>query len=287
MPRFREMERSGKSLIWSFWKELRYRAESQKAKSGARWNLFVSLPEGMQGLVEAMSQKLPAESFHLGVNVTNLEWAESSSRWTIHTSGKTRWQAEAVILALPAFVAGGLLSRQFPELSEDLCEIPYVSTATVTLAYRKSDIPHPVDAFGFLVPAVESREVFACTFSSVKFPNRAPEEMALLRAFIGGALQPQLLNQSNQEMVTMVRKELAALLGVQASPVMTVVHRHELAMPQYHTGHGARVQRIESRLARISRLGLAGNAYRGVGIPDCVHSGEQAAESVLRQLEFV
>ncbi|HYP52756.1 MAG TPA: protoporphyrinogen oxidase, partial [Pyrinomonadaceae bacterium] len=154
------------------------------------------------------------------------------------------------------------------------------STATVNLAYRRADIPHPLDGFGFVVPFAERRATLACTFSSVKFAGRAPEGHALLRAFVGGALQPEMFALDDDAMVTAVRQDLRALLGVEAPPLFTHVERWPRSMAQYHVGHLARVERIRSRLSTLPGLRLAGNAYTGAGLPDCIRSGETAADEL-------
>jgi oxygen-dependent protoporphyrinogen oxidase len=163
-------------------------------------------------------------------------------------------------------------------LAAELTAIRYASSATVTLAFRREDVPHPLDGFGFVVPHVEHRALLAGTFSSLKYPGRAPAEMVLLRAFVGGALRPEILELGDAELVERVRGELGALLGVSAQPLLVRVARWPLSMPQYHVGHLARLQRIEAHRKGMGALFLAGNAYRGVGIPDCVESGETAAQ---------
>lgn len=140
------------------------------------------------------------------------------------------------------------------------------------------------DSFGFVVPAIESRKIMACTFSSLKYPGRAPEGHVLLRAFIGGSLQPDLLNVNDASMERNVRAEIASLLGVEAEPLLVRVHRYPNSMPQYHIGHQARIQRIESKLDNYSNLALAGSAYHGVGVSDCVRTGEEAAERIFKQI---
>jgi oxygen-dependent protoporphyrinogen oxidase len=168
-----------------------------------------------------------------------------------------------------------------PGLAHLLEGIPYASSATVTLAYRRADIRHPLDGFGFVVPQVERRPVIAGTFSSVKYPGRAPEGHALLRVFIGGALNESVLEADDAALVEIARAELADLLGVTGVPLFTRIARYPRAMPQYHVGHAARAEAIELAVARHPGLRLAGGAYRGVGIADCVRSGEEAAEGVL------
>jgi oxygen-dependent protoporphyrinogen oxidase len=157
-----------------------------------------------------------------------------------------------------------------PPLATLLQLVPYSSSATVSLGYRRSDVPHPLNGFGFVVPRIEGKRLLACTFSSVKYPGRAPEGHALLRCFLGGALDASVLEG-----------ELGAALGVAADPVISRVTRHPVAMPQYVVGHLTAVEAIERRLEAACGLFLAGAAYRGVGIADCVRSGETAAECAL------
>ncbi len=145
-------------------------------------------------------------------------------------------------------------------------------------------MPHPLNGFGFVVPAVEKRSILACTFSSVKFPGRAPEGKVLLRAFLGGAFHPQVREWNDERIQLAVREDLRLLLGVNAAPSLVFISRYPASMPQYHLGHLDRVDRIKQRLGQIKGLALAGNAYLGIGIPDCIHSGEQAADSLLEWL---
>jgi oxygen-dependent protoporphyrinogen oxidase len=189
-------------------------------------------------------------------------------------------EADALILATPAHLSARLAADFDPALAAELRGIPYASSATVTLAYRRDQIPNPLDGFGFVVPLIEARSIVACTYSSVKYPGRAPEGHVLLRAFVGGALQEALFEQTDAGMAESVRSELRDLLGIASEPLLTRIHRHPQAMPQYHVGHLDRMARIEARASGLPGLALAGNAYRGIGIPDCVHSGELAAEQV-------
>jgi oxygen-dependent protoporphyrinogen oxidase len=149
--------------------------------------------------------------------------------------------------------------------------------------YSHNIITRP-KSFGFVVPAIENRKIMACTFSSLKYPGRAPQDKILLRAFVGGILQPDLFTADDGAMEWNVRAELASLLGVNANPLFTRIWRHPDSMPQYHVGHQERIQRIETALARFPTLALAGSAYHGVGISDCVRTGEEAAERVIERL---
>jgi oxygen-dependent protoporphyrinogen oxidase len=278
MPRFLEMERKHRSIILAMWKQ--QRLGSSRAGSGARWSLFASFRDGMQELVDALAKRLPEGVVHLQTPVRTLR--RSADGWLLN--GDLR--CDAVILAAPALASARMLSEQDSVLSAELRDIPYASSATVTLAYRREDIPHPLDCFGFVVPAIEGRDILACTFSSLKFPSRAPAEFILLRCFVGGQLQPHLLDRDDPALEETVRRELGQLLGIVADPVLRRAHRHPEAMPQYHVGHLDRVERIERRTSENHPgLQLVGAAYRGVGIPDCIRSGEEAAERVLERLK--
>ena len=196
------------------------------------------------------------------------------------TGGATR-TADAVLVALPAYHAASLIKHLDADLAADLASIQYASSVLVNLAYRRADIPHPLDGFGFVVPAIENRKIIACSFSSIKFPGRAPDGFALLRSFIGGAMQAWLYDMDDDELVRMTQDELRDLLGIEAPPLWSMLTRWPLSMPQYPVGHLRHVERIRSRTAQYPGLALAGNAYGGVGVPDCVHAGETAAEQAL------
>jgi len=243
--------------------------------------LFVTLADGMQELVDTIAKRLPEGSIRSNTSVTGLGREATINRWRVTLRNGETISADAVILATPAFQTGAILSEIASDTANDLKNIGYASTATVSLAFRRSDFPLPPDSFGFVVPAVERRKIMACTFSSLKYPGRAPRDHILLRAFVGGALQPELFDADDAMMESNVRFELASLLGVTAQPLFSRIRRHPNSMPQYHVGHQARIERIEKSLRRFSTLALAGSAYRGVGISDCVRNGEEAAEKIL------
>jgi protoporphyrinogen/coproporphyrinogen III oxidase len=277
MPRFLEMERTQRSLILAMWRQQRAAAAAGQG-SGARWSLFLSFDRGIQCLVDRVAQRLPEGVVRVGQPVRTLE--RSAAGWRI--DGDV--ECDAVVVALPAHAAAPLVRTTDGILAEELTAIPYASSATVNLAFRREDIPFPLDGFGFVVPHVERRALLAATFSSVKYRGRAPAGFTLVRGFVGGALQPQMMDLDDEGLAARVRQELADLLGIRALPELTRVARWPQAMPQYHLGHLERVARIGGRLATLPGLHLAGNAYRGVGIPDCIASGEEAAEAVLASL---
>jgi protoporphyrinogen/coproporphyrinogen III oxidase len=284
MPRFKEMERNNRSVILGMLAEQRRRTRNRETGSGARWSLFVTLAGGMQELIDTIAQRLPEGAVRLNRAVTNVTRDENKRIWRLATAGNETFEATAVILATPAFHTAEALSLIAHDPSDELKRITYASTATVSLAFRNQDFPRSLDAFGLVVPAIEHRKIIACTFSSLKYPGRAPEDYVLLRAFVGGSLQPELFNDDDATMEQNVREEFANLLGVQAQPVFTRIWRHPNSMPQYHVGHQSRVQRIEAALSKFPTLALAGSAYHGVGISDCVRTGEEAAEKIVSQL---
>jgi oxygen-dependent protoporphyrinogen oxidase len=279
MPRFVELERRERSLILALWRAGRRAPVAASGTSGARWSLFVTLADGMEELIRALAARLPPGAARLGTRVRELE--RTGAGWRIHAADALAVDADAVVVATEAHQAARLGRRLDPALAHLLEDIPYASSATVTLAYRRADIAHPLDGFGFVVPRAERRPAIACTFSSVKYPGRAPEGHALLRLFLGGALDEARLEQSDADLMATARAELAALVGAHGDPLWMRLARYPRAMPQYHVGHLARVDAIERAAARHPGLALAGGAYRGVGIADCVRSGEAAAERML------
>jgi protoporphyrinogen/coproporphyrinogen III oxidase len=191
-------------------------------------------------------------------------------------------RADGVVLATPAFVNAGLLDKLDPELAEAHASIPYASSVVVTLAFSTDSVT-PLDGYGYVIPRAEGGDVLACTWSSQKWEGRAPEGSALARVYAGRFGRRDLTDETDDELVALARSELA-LFDVRAEPTLTRVQRWPLGMPQYILGHPGRVERIEALSAEHAGLALAGAAYRGVGIPDCIASGEAAAESVSQAL---
>ena len=274
LPRFLEMEQKHRSLILAM---LRQGRTQKIGTSGARYSLFVSFARGMQALVEELVTRIKAD---LLVN-TRAQRLTFDHGWTISTNKAEEFKADAVCLAVPAYVAASLLRDINERLAQRLREIKYASTATINFDYRRAAIKHPLNGFGFVVPFIEKRSLIACTFSSVKFPGRAPEGHVLLRAFAGGALQPDIFALDESEMSRRVEADLRELLGIREDPRFIEVAKWERSMPQYEVGHLERVGEIERLANELPGLALAGNAYRGAGIPDCIRSGEAAAESLL------
>ncbi|MGA2618795.1 MAG: protoporphyrinogen oxidase [Thermoguttaceae bacterium] len=286
LARFHQMERQYGSLIRAMRQERKGR-RSAPVESGARYSMFVTLANGLSALVEALAARLPAAAVRLSTPVERIE--QCGSLWRLRLAGGLSSappptppaEFDAVIVAAPAHVAAGLLMPVDIELAADLAAIEHSGTAIVSLGYDRRQIAHPLDGTGAVVPAIEQSPILACSFSSQKYPHRAPEGKTLLRVFVGGARRPELAEMPDDELCPLVLEHLAPLLGIRGEPVFCDVAHWPRTMPQYHVGHLARIARIEARLANLPGLQLAGNAYHGVGIPDCIHSGELAAERIL------
>lgn len=278
MPRFLEVERRDRSIILGLRRALA--RAPLPGTSGARWSLFVTFADGMEELVTTLAARLPAGAAALKQRVSALERA--GERWRVRTADGSVFDADRVILATEAHATARLTRYLDPALATLLGEIPYSSAATVSLGYRRTDVPHPLDGFGFVVPRTQKKALLAGTFSSVKYPGRAPEGHVLIRGFLGGMLNAAMLEESDAALIGRARAELREALGITAEPVLTRLHRWPASMPQYRVGHLARVETIERAAASLPGLLLAGAAYRGVGMADCVHSGEAAAEAALQ-----
>ena len=291
MPRFLEMEREHGSVIRALRKQSRSPTvrEAAPEPSGARYSLFLSFDRGMQVLTDNLEENISSSGGSIVVNTAvesltlerRLSAGDEPRPWKITTDRNETIAADAVCLALPAYVSAHLLSAIDPELAAELDRITYASSAMINLAYKREDIPHPLDGFGFVVPFIEKRTVLACTFSSVKFAGRAPQGHALLRAFVGGALQPEMFDLSEDELLSRVRTDLRDLLGIERAPLFAEVTKWKRSMPQYHVGHLELVKRIGERVNSLPGLTLVGNAYTGPGIPDCIRSGEEAVDEIL------
>lgn len=262
--------------------------------SGARYGLFVTPRDGMSSLVEAIAARLPAAAVRRRSRIERMERLEPPSaskppgsspwpdagKWQVTVSGQRPEVFDAVILACPAPLAAALLRQVDSELAALLANIPYAGCAVAVTAYRRDQVEHPCNGSGFVVPIVENRRILAGSFSSQKFAGRAPPDRVLMRIFVGGALQPQLADLPDDDIRRLVLQELADLVGARGEPEFCEIVRWRAMMPQYHVGHLDLVAKIEQRAAGIPGLALAGNAYRGVGIPFCIKSGEQAAERI-------
>jgi oxygen-dependent protoporphyrinogen oxidase len=243
---------------------------------------FVSLAGGMDVLVRALVASLERTTVVRGSGVIV---RRAATGYELDLDSGERIRADGVVVATPAFVTASLLDELDAALAEAHAEIPYASSVVVTLAFSTDDVA-PLDGYGYVIPRAEGGDVLACTWSSQKWEGRAPAGSALVRVYAGRFGGRDLTLETDEELAALAREELA-LLDVVAEPTLVRVHRWPRGMPQYVLGHPERVERIERALEAHPGLDLAGAAYRGVGIPDCIASGEAAADSVARSLGSV
>jgi protoporphyrinogen/coproporphyrinogen III oxidase len=278
LPRFAEMESKHGSLGRAM---VAARLATARAARGTARPLFTSLKDGMQQMVDALVNALDAKSLRARVAVQAV--SPEAEGWVV-SAGLDSDQFDAVIMAVPTRAAGGLLQRSGKELASELSGIAYSSSVTVALGYGRQVRDQLPPGFGFLVPRSEGKRLLAATFVHNKFPHRAPEDRAILRCFLGGAGGEQMLAFSEEEIVRIVREELGQILHVKAEPLFVRVFKWKGAMAQYGVGHLERLERIEALRQKLPGLALAGNGYRGIGVPDCVRSGTAAVEETLSML---
>ena len=258
---------------------LMLRAQSNgRAVQGSR-SAFLTPTTGLAELVERLVESLAANDAHLRLNTVVSRISSIDDRYRLEVEDGSSLEADAVILATPAFVSGTVLASLDPVLATDLQSIPYASTATVSLAYKQGDVPRDLDGYGYVIPRRAGRKALACTWTSTKFPHRAPDGYALIRVFVGRAGRDIPWNEN--ELLELATEELKITLGITAEPLLQRVFMWDRAMPQYNLGHPEILNRIDAALERHPGLALAGNGYRGIGIPDCIHSGEVAVKRVV------
>jgi len=285
-PEFLAMERDHGSL-WAG--ERARRRAGGTAAAGARYGQFVTLASGLETLPRRLAERLVArgttflEATATGVSRT------PDGRWTCSlrpAAGTAETiPADAVVVATPARAAAPLIAGLDPSLATELSAVDYAGSAIVSLGYDRDQVAHPLDAAGLVVPRVAGRRLLAVSFSSAKFPGRAPPGCVLLRSFVGGALDPDALRLSDPELVELARRDVEAMLGIRGDPRRVQVDRWAGSMPQYHIGHADRAARIAAD--RHAGLAFAGAAYTGVGIPQVIASGRAAAARVLAGLGSV
>jgi protoporphyrinogen/coproporphyrinogen III oxidase len=278
-PQFREIEKNHGSLTRGMMSRRR-----AKPAGSSRYTMFMTLKEGMGELVETLTKRLDPAARMTGSSVTEIH--PRSAIYEIVLADGRHLEADGVILATPAFMTADLLKMTDPPLADRLRRIPYVSTSTVSLAYKRSGLPHPLDGFGFVVPRSEQRMILACTWTSTKFPHRSTSDHVLVRCFVGGAGREALALQEESALIKRVCEDLNAIMGISTQPVLTKVYRWEKGNPQYNVGHQELIAEIEKLTDQHPGLFVTGAAYRGVGVSDCIHQGVETAEKVLAYLRL-
>jgi protoporphyrinogen/coproporphyrinogen III oxidase len=279
-PYLREMESKHGGLIKGALVARQKLASSGRARSGSR-SIFLTPTGGLSEMVEVLVSRLQAGGAVLMAGVAAVRILRHSHGYQVELANGEFIDTEALVLAAPAFAAGKLLEDLDPTLASELSSVEYTSTATISLAYCQEDLSRPLDGYGYVIPRREGRSALACTWTSTKFPHRAPDGFILLRVFAGRAGQEADIPWDETGLLELARDEVRRTLGISAEPLLSRVFMWEKAMPQYNLGHPARLERIDAALQNWPGLALAGNGYRGIGIPDCIQSGETAAAKVL------
>ncbi len=292
-PRFLDMEKTYGGLLRGVIAQRRAPANQRSSNAPgngqehgnrqASTSTFMTLRHGVQQLTDALVERLDAASVWTNQRVVQV--THESDAYAVGLANGALVRADAVVFATPSYVTAELVRDLDQELGAQLAQIRYVSSATVSLGFKRRELSHPLDGFGFVVPRRAKRKLLACTWSSTKFKYRAPAEHVLLRAFLGGAHNEQLVEQDEHALIETARDELRALMGITAVPILTRVYRWHKANPQYDVGHLERVAAIQARAAQHPGLYLVGSAYLGVGIPDCIADGARAAHAIHSWLE--
>lgn len=275
-PRFRELEKTYGSLTRGMIASRRKRAGKSPAPT-SKLSAFMSFQGGTEDLIHALVSQLEV-NLQTGVHVTSIR-KNIDGLFQVWLDDDSTMEADIVILATPAFVTAKLVESIAPSASDYLNQIRYVSTGTLSFAYRTSDIPDILEGFGLVIPSSENRPINAITLSSTKFSHRAPDDYMLLRVFFGGSRSPESMGLDDEFLLKIVRDELRTILGIDAEPLFYRIYRWWNANPQYDIGHIERVRAIEKSLPE--GLYVTGSPYHGVGMPDCVHQAQLTAEQIM------
>ena len=270
LPRFLGYEQKYGSLISG--------VRANAAPKGKERALFLSFRNGMQQLTDGLDDAVRGHS-RIIVQTEVTAVSRTNKGWRIEAGGHSTL-APHLVMACPSHVCARLLQNVTPELAAELGGIPYSSAILVTLVFDRRELRHPLNGFGFLVPEKERRVVAAATWISTKFPSRIPSHLAAVRGFIVGAQAQDAMTESEENLVETVKDEFRRIMGVQASPLFSTVHKLPASMPQYVVNHLDRLARIYTQLAQLEGLHLVGNAYEGVGIPDCVRLAKDTADRI-------
>jgi oxygen-dependent protoporphyrinogen oxidase len=286
-PRFVELEQQYGSVIRGMMTARK--AGPSATHAGPKRTMFVSLKNGLSDLVTALVRRLTEQGVTLrgGCVVDALRVrSHQLGRWMydVILNDGSALSVDSLVLATPAYVSADLVRPLTPIAGGLLEMIPYASTATIAMAYPRAVVSGAAEGFGFVVPRAEGRDLIAATWTSLKWPHRAPTDQLLVRCYVGGVGREAILQLDDNALVARARAELASMCGVTAEPGYMEVNRWMKAMPQYTLGHLDRLNQIEAALSRYGGLILTGAGYRGVGIPDCIRDGSVAAERVVRYL---
>jgi oxygen-dependent protoporphyrinogen oxidase len=279
-PRLREVEQTHGGMVRG---ALAQQRQASGRQASPRHTPFVSFHDGLSELVAALERALAGADIRIATSATSLRLRDDA--WDVELSDGSTLTANGLLLAVPSYVAADLLAPLDARLAAVLRQVPWVSTATISLAFSKNALPEQTSGRGFVIPRAERRMLTAVTWTSRKFAGRSPDSLALLRGFVGRAGNEEPAALPEDQLIEQVRQELREILGIGAAPTWAGVFRWPRALPQYTLGHPARLDAIASRLATMPTLALTGNSYRGVGIPDCIANARRDAAALLTRIE--
>ncbi len=281
-PRFRAIEKKYGSLIRGMLAAGRHRP--RPASNGSRpRTVFMSLQQGVTQLVQALAGALAETDIRLQSPVQSIR--RHARGYELLLPEGRNVIVDYVVLATPAYTAADMLAELRPELAASLRRIRYVSTGTVSLAYRRADVPHDMKGFGVVIPRSAGRQINAITWTSSKWAQRAPQDMVLMRVFFGGSRHPDVFALPDAELSRVVQADLRLMMGITAAPVVQRIYRWPQASPQYDVGHLQRVAALQA--ACPAGIYLTGSAYLGVGLPDCIAQGKATAQTLVQQMSAV
>ena len=257
-------------------------SDISKTESGARYGLFVSFKNGLSVLISSIIKAMPDVNIHYNSSIN--EVLKSKDTWLLHTESGCEIETDAVIMAGPSFVSSKLLSNTDKKLSGLLNEIRYESSIVVNLVFEKSKSADLPKGFGVVIPNTEKMNLIACSFSSHKFSNRAPKDYEIIRCFLGGAFNQNVLGLKDSEIMKLVLEDLNTLFNIESEPFNSFIYRYPNSMPQYILGYNELLDKINEELRKYPLLSLTGNAYGGIGIPDSIKSGKDAAQYIFQNL---
>lgn len=275
-PMFLSMEKKYGSLLLG--------ARKAAPPKGPTGSAFVTVATGLRSIIDALVKALPTVQYRMGVEVTSIRPRLGGRGYSVTLSDGSALDADAVMLGTPGFVSARLLSELAPEVARELSEIPYNSAVVVSMAYRLEDVPRPLDGSGFLVPKGEPLDITASTWVTAKWPHTGQGDLALIRGYLGRAGERDWCSSSDEEILAAVKRDLKTTMGLTAAPVLYRVNRWPDGLPQYKVHHLRKAERIAAHMEKVPGLFLAGAAFRGAGLPDCVREGGEAADRAARYL---
>jgi len=281
LPEFVEFEKQHGSIIKGISKKYAS-SDLSKTESGARYGLFVSFKKGLSVLISSMIEAMPDVNIHYSSAINEVQ--SSKDKWLLNTESGNKIETDAVIFSLPSYISSKLLSKTDKELSGLLNEIRYESSIVVNLVFEKSKCSNLPEGFGVVIPNTEKMNLIACSFSSHKFSGRAPKDYEIIRCFLGGAFNRNVLALNDFEIMKLVVEDINTLFSIETKPINSFIYRYPNSMPQYTLGYNELLKNIRRELGKYPLLSLSGNAYGGIGIPDSIKSGKDAAEYIFRNL---